>query len=189
MVGSHHHELAFVRGEARYAESRKVTVVGAVVNVLLSVIKIVAGWLGGQQQGYFDEQKAKLERAGLAREWEFLGTVSRAEKIEILKQLDLFSVPTTYQEPKGLYVLEALAAGVPVVLPGHGAFPEMLEQLGGGLLVEPGDSTDLARAGARLLRDKQLATRLGSEGQVQVCRQRNLEAMASATLETLSRFT
>ncbi len=46
MAGSHHHEPAFVQGEARYEESRKVTVVGAVVNVLLSVIKILAGWLG-----------------------------------------------------------------------------------------------------------------------------------------------
>ncbi len=46
MAGSHHHESGLVQGEDRYAESRKVTVVGAVVNVLLSVIKILAGWLG-----------------------------------------------------------------------------------------------------------------------------------------------
>ncbi len=46
MVGGHHHEPAFVQGEARYREARKVTVVGAVVNIVLSVIKILAGWLG-----------------------------------------------------------------------------------------------------------------------------------------------
>ncbi len=46
MINSHHHEPAFVQGEARYREARKVTVVGAVVNIVLSVIKILAGWLG-----------------------------------------------------------------------------------------------------------------------------------------------
>jgi len=46
MVGSHRHEPAFVQGEARYRDARKVTVVGAAVNIVLSVIKILAGWLG-----------------------------------------------------------------------------------------------------------------------------------------------
>jgi len=46
MSGSHHHEPAFVQGEARYLDARKVTLVGAVVNIVLSVIKILAGWLG-----------------------------------------------------------------------------------------------------------------------------------------------
>ncbi len=46
IVGSHRHEPAFVQGEARYRDARKVTVVGAVVNIVLSVIKILAGWLG-----------------------------------------------------------------------------------------------------------------------------------------------
>jgi cation diffusion facilitator family transporter len=46
MSGSHHHEPAFVQGEARYLDARKVTIVGAVVNIVLSVVKILAGWLG-----------------------------------------------------------------------------------------------------------------------------------------------
>ena len=49
--------------------------------------------------------------------------------------IDVLSVPTTYREPKGLYVLEALANGVPVVQPRHGSFPELIEATGGGLLV------------------------------------------------------
>ena len=62
-------------------------------------------------------------------------------------------MPTVYREPKGLYVLEALANGIPVVQPRHGAFPEMLEATGGGLLVEPGDPEDLARALEELMKD------------------------------------
>ncbi len=46
MIANHHHEPGGVQGEARYRDARKVTVVGAVINVVLSVIKILAGWLG-----------------------------------------------------------------------------------------------------------------------------------------------
>ena len=56
----------------------------------------------------------------------------------------MLSVPTTYREPKGLFVLEALAAGVPVVQPDHGAFPEVLAEVGGGLLHRPEDPQHLA---------------------------------------------
>jgi glycosyltransferase involved in cell wall biosynthesis len=55
-------------------------------------------------------------------------------------------VPTSYREPKGLYVLEALANGVPVVQPKHGSFPELIEATGGGLLVNPEDPQDHARS-------------------------------------------
>ena len=45
MSGSHH-ETMFVHGEARYQDARRVTLVGAVVNIVLSVLKVLAGWLG-----------------------------------------------------------------------------------------------------------------------------------------------
>ena len=69
-----------------------------------------------------------------------LGTdliVDRQGKLDFLASLHALSVPTVYREPKGLFVLEALACGVPVVQPAHGAFPEMIERTGGGILVEP----------------------------------------------------
>ena len=57
--------------------------------------------------------------------------------MRFFQSIDVLSVPTTYREPKGLYILEAWANGVPVVQPRHGTFPELIEQTGGGLLVEP----------------------------------------------------
>ncbi len=59
----------------------------------------------------------------------------------------MLSVPTTYRDPKGLFVLESLAAGVPAAQPRHGAFPEMLERLGGG---RPGSLERSAATGRRL---------------------------------------
>jgi glycosyltransferase involved in cell wall biosynthesis len=95
----------------------------------------LAGWMGPQHQTFWLEQKAKLARAGLDQRWEYLGSIDRTEKANFLRSIDLFCVPTTYTEPKGLFLLEAIAAGTPYVQPNHGAFPEIhqrLESFAGG---------------------------------------------------------
>ena len=67
----------------------------------------------------------------------------RPHKIDFLRNLDVLCVPATYDEPKGIFLLEAMANGVPVVQPRRGAFPEILEKTGGGILVEPDDPASL----------------------------------------------
>jgi glycosyltransferase involved in cell wall biosynthesis len=94
---------------------------GKFSNVRLSM----AGWMGPQHAGYWKEQQAKLHRAGLDGQWSYAGTVNRAEKVAFLESLDLFCVPTTYADPKGIFLLEAVASGLPYVMPEHGAFPEL----------------------------------------------------------------
>jgi glycosyltransferase involved in cell wall biosynthesis len=120
----------------------------------------IAGWLGEHQRDYAESQFARLRAAGA--DWQYAGSVNRAEKIQFLNDLDVLSVPTTYREPKGLYVLEALATGVPVVVPDHGAFPELIESTGGGRLVPAGDIDALAQKLAELLRDDLLRRQLGA---------------------------
>ena len=95
---------------------------------------------------------------------EFLPNLDRAAKQEFLGGLSVFCVPAIYGEAFGLYVLEALAAGVPVVQPRHGAFPELLAATGGGVLCEPGNFVALAEALERLLLDPAEARRLGEAG-------------------------
>ena len=85
----------------------------------------MAGWMGPQHAMYWKEQQAKLHRAGLDGQWSYAGTVNRAEKVAFLESLDLFCVPTTYADPKGIFLLEAVASGLPYVMPEHGAFPEL----------------------------------------------------------------
>jgi len=85
----------------------------------------LAGWMGSQHAEFWSEQKAKLDQNGLGHRWEYLGSIDRAEKSSFLSAIDLFCVPTTYAEPKGLFLLEAIAAGTPYVQPVHGAFPEL----------------------------------------------------------------
>jgi glycosyltransferase involved in cell wall biosynthesis len=85
-----------------------------------------------------------INRAGLGAEFAYRGSVDRAGKLAFLRGIDVLSVPATYDEPKGMSLLEAMASGVPVVQPRRGAFTEIVERTGGGLLVEPDDPEKLA---------------------------------------------
>ncbi|MFM7974987.1 MAG: glycosyltransferase, partial [Pirellula sp.] len=84
-----------------------------------------AGWMGPQHAGYWKEQQIKLKQAGLDGQWNYAGTLNREQKVEYLRGLDLFCVPTEYADPKGIFLLEAVSAGLPYVMPDHGAFPEL----------------------------------------------------------------
>lgn len=148
----------------------------------------IAGWLGASHRGYADEQFAKLDAAGFKSAYHYAGSVDRVGKMDFLSQLDVLSVPTSYQEPKGLFVLEAWAAGVPVVQPSHGAFPELLEASGGGRLVAPNDPQQLAEQLIELLCDGKLRASLGEQGRRYVHEHANADAMARETWHTIQRF-
>ena len=109
--------------------------------------------------------------------------LDRVQKLEFLRTLDLFSVPALSMEAKGLYVLESVASGVPVVEPNHGPFPELLEQTGGGVLFTYGDRGELAAAVAGLLEDPERRGRLAEEGHRRVHRDLTASRMAKETLE------
>jgi glycosyltransferase involved in cell wall biosynthesis len=141
-----------------------------------------AGWLGDGDRGYFDEQVNRLRSAGFEQDCHFAGIVDRKQKVEFLRSIDVFSVPTVYREPKGLFVLEALASGVPVVQPAHGAFPELLAQTGGGRIVAPGDSDALADAIEELIESPQHAMSLGESGRGEVLSRFHAGQVAADTL-------
>jgi glycosyltransferase involved in cell wall biosynthesis len=98
----------------------------------------IAGWLGGQHQRYWDEIAQSLHASKPAG-FTYHGSVDRMAKLQLLSHADLLCVPTVYREPKGRYVLEAAAAGLPYLLPAHGAFPELHRRLQYGHLYRPGD--------------------------------------------------
>jgi glycosyltransferase involved in cell wall biosynthesis len=101
-----------------------------------------------------------LEKAGLAGEFTYRGALDRSAKLAFLRTLDVLSVPATYDEPKGMFLLEAMAAGVPVVQPRRGAFVEIVERTGGGLLVNPDDPARLAEGLQTLWQDRATAATL-----------------------------
>ncbi len=124
----------------------------------------VAGWLGKQHERYWQEQLDKLAAAGLERRVTYHGSVDRAGKLAFLNAIDVLCVPTTYLEPKGLFVLEGLAAGVPYLQPAHGAFPELHQRLGGGHLFDPETPGALKNRLQEVLSDRAALRALGARG-------------------------
>ncbi len=122
-----------------------------------------AGYLGAEHRAYLAGVERQMREWGLGGEFQYHGAVDRAQKIAFLRSLDVLSVPGPYPDPKGTYLLEAMAAGTPVVQPRRGACPEIIERTGGGLLVEP--TTDaLAEGLLTLARQPDLARTLGQRG-------------------------
>jgi glycosyltransferase involved in cell wall biosynthesis len=138
----------------------------------------VAGAQVGNDGAFVDKLKARLTEAGVSDRATFHPNIDRDEKIAFLQSLSVLSVPATYGESFGLYVIEALAAGVPVVQPRHAVFPELLAETGGGVLCEPDNPASLAEAIENLLSDPEAARTLGEEGRRNVFARFNVDEMA-----------
>ena len=102
--------------------------------------------MGPSDEPFVAKLKEDLRANGLLNEVEFHPNLDKSAKQAFMKSLSVFSVPALYGEAFGLYLIEAWAAGVPVVQPRHAAFPELVRASGGGVICEPGDPVALAQA-------------------------------------------
>ena len=148
-----------------------------------------AGYLGADHRSYLEAAQRTLAAAGLANEFAYHGTVDREGKSRFLRSLDVLSVPSGYHEPKGLYLLEAMATGVPVVEPNHGAFPELLRRTGGGVLAKSEQPADIADTIMDLWRDPARAAVLGTRGAEGVRAAYTMAHMADAMLDVYGEVT
>ncbi len=130
-------------------------------------LKIGGSKTAGDEK-YLAGLQAKLKAAGCDQRVEWHPNVSFGDKVKFFRDLTVFSVPATYGEAFGLYILESIASGVPVVQPRHGAFPELIEATQGGVLCAPDDVKALADALESTLLDGQLRERLITQGMARV---------------------
>ena len=145
----------------------------------------IAGGMTAEDEPFVDEQRRKLTQAGLTECFSIRPNVDRDEKLDFLRKLSIFSVPSRYPEAFGLYVIEALAAGVPVVLPESGAFPELVEQTGGGRIYQPNEPSDLAEALEPLLENPEQAKSMGLAGHESVSRDFSNEQLAKRLVDNV----
>ena len=145
-----------------------------------------AGYMAPDARPYLDEIQKRLQDARLGGEFHYRGVVERADKIAFLRGLDMMSMPATYDEPKGVSLLEAMACGVPLVQPRRGSFTEIVERTGGGLLVQPDDPQSLAGGILKLARDAKLAEDLSANGFRGVREHYTAAHMADKVLEAYS---
>jgi glycosyltransferase involved in cell wall biosynthesis len=141
-----------------------------------------AGYLPPEHRPYLADIERNLASHGLGEEFAYVGAPDRQGKFAFLRGLDVLSVPSPYHEPKGLYLLEAMATGVPVVQPLHGAFPEIIGRTGGGLLAPSNTTAHLADRLMQIWQQPSLAADLGRRGRAGVFAHYGIANMADAVL-------
>ncbi|MFM8284541.1 MAG: glycosyltransferase family 4 protein [Planctomycetaceae bacterium] len=143
---------------------------------------VAAGATIDAERPYLDRCRRLAADLGLGDRFEWRGQVDRPGKLALLAEADLFAMPTVHPEAKGIPVLEAFTAGLPVVAPRHGVFPAYV---GGelasarGLLHRPGDERDLHTMLLLLADDPPLAARLGAAAHRFARTRHSPEAMAA----------
>jgi glycosyltransferase involved in cell wall biosynthesis len=146
------------------------------------------GWLAEKDRNFFEAQVQRIADAGLADCFEYIGSPERQEKLAFFHDIDVFSIPAPYAEPKGMSVLEAMACGLPVVQPDHGAYREVLRESGGGLGFPAGDISALTNQLANLLESREQCRDLGSRGKKWVHAKCGLDAMAESSATLFAKF-
>jgi glycosyltransferase involved in cell wall biosynthesis len=142
-----------------------------------------AGYLAPEHRAYLAGIQRRMADWGLAGRFKYHGELDRRAKLEFLGELSVLSVPGDYEDPKGLFLLEAMASGVPVVQPKRGAATEIVERTGGGVLVAPGDADALAHGLGELASDPARRRALGDRGYDGVRAHYHAAAMRDRTLE------
>ncbi len=139
--------------------------------------RAMGGLTGGDKRAVAGLQR-RLARVGMAEDAQFLAELDRPARIRFLKDLTVLSVPMTQGEAFGSFMVEAWAAGVPVVQPRAGAFPELVDQTGAGIIYDGETPEALAAALEPLLRDRGRARELGQRGRDAALQEYGVDKMA-----------
>ena len=148
----------------------------------------VGGGCGPGDEGFVERMRGRLHAKALLGDVEFHPNVSRAEKQAFLKSLSVLSVPAQFGEAFGFYVVEAMAAGVPVVQPKCAAFPELVDATGGGMCYTHSGEGSLAAAIEKMLFKPEDAKAMGLKAREAVREKFSIEAMANAMVKIFGKL-
>jgi glycosyltransferase involved in cell wall biosynthesis len=138
----------------------------------------LTGGYSGDDKPFLNGQMEKIREHGFKDDITLFDDFSKAGRISFLKSLTLLSVPVPAGEAFGAYQVEALAAGVPVVQPNVGCYPEFVKKTQGGLIYEPNTGEKLAEALSSLLIDQDKIRKLGDQGRRVVLEDFSMDRMA-----------
>jgi glycosyltransferase involved in cell wall biosynthesis len=138
----------------------------------------ISGGYTGDDKPFIAEQIRKIKTAGLKSYVKIYPEFQGNSKQEFFSNIDIMSVPVRKHDGYGLYLLEANAAGIPVVQPATGAFPEIIEKTRGGITYSPDNVSELSAALLKILNEDQLRLKLGKEGKENVLKDFSLVKMS-----------
>ena len=138
----------------------------------------LTGGYSSEDKPFVTRQLKKISECGFAEDVRVFTDFGKDNRIKFLKSLTMLSVPVPTGEAFGAYQVEALAAGVPIVQPNVGCYPEFIEMTKGGVIYEPNTSEKLATTIASLLLDQEKVRKLGEQGRRVVLEQFSMDQMA-----------
>jgi glycosyltransferase involved in cell wall biosynthesis len=140
-------------------------------------------------ESYVNSVRQKFTDAGVSDNVEFLPNLSGKARVDFLSSLSVLSVPAEHKEAFGVYIIEAMASGVPVVQPNQGSFPELLNITKGGIIFEPNEPQALANALESLLLNPDHIRELGNQGRKSVKKKFTIERMAEEFIDVMNKVT
>lgn len=143
----------------------------------------ISGGFTGDDKPFIAEQIKKLKSHGLKSSVKLYSEFQGNSKQEFFSNIDIMSVPVRKYDGYGLYILEANTAGVPVVQPATGAFPEIIGKTVGGITYSPDTTSELASNLLNLFKDDTLRKQLGENGRKNVNKELSLDKMSAGLSE------
>ena len=138
----------------------------------------IAGSQVNEDLAFVKKMKERIDQAGWGNDVAWFPNISKEGKQDFLRGLSLLCTPSRYDEAFGLYILEAWASGVPVVLPARGAIPELIELAGGGVACD-----DLRAGLSQAMADRDALKLMGRRGLRAVEERFTSKHMAASFLE------
>jgi lipopolysaccharide heptosyltransferase II len=155
--------------------------IARVVRLFPKVKVLIVGDAPKDKPGYMEKLKALAKQLQIERSVEFMGNQYDIPKI--MSELDLLVLPSIGQEAFGRVIIEAGAAGVPVIATAIGGAIEIIEPGHTGILVRPGDILEMANSIIMVLKDRDLSKNLAIEARKKVEREYSLAKMAENTVK------
>jgi glycosyltransferase involved in cell wall biosynthesis len=146
--------------------------------------------LAGRWQGNGSREKVEsyIRRNNLAKQIRFAGVVTGKEKIKLFKSCDVFTLPTYfYLEGQPVVILEAMAAGLPIITADRGSIKEMVSHGENGFIISPSSPHQIAERIAQLIQDKGLRKKMGLKSQNWVKEKFNLDQYIEGVAESIDK--
>src|SRR5450759_146049 len=149
----------------------------------------ISGGYTGDDRPFIADQIRKIKASGLKSFVRIYPEFQGKSKQEFFSNIDVMSVPVRKHDGYGLYILEANAAGIPVVQPATGAFPEIIEKTMGGITYSPDTISELSANLLKLFKNNNLRAQLGGSGRENVIKELSLDKMAEGLSEVYNSLT
>ena len=143
----------------------------------------VSGGFTSDDKPFIAEQVKKIKAAGFYNSIKFYSEFQGNDKQDFFSNIDIMSVPVRKYDGYGLYILESNTAGVPVVQPATGGFPEIIEKTSGGITYSPDTISELASSILKLFNDNSLRKQLGENGRKSVINELSIDKMSTGLSE------